>query len=110
MKVVLNLADGVALLADSWMVMAALVMKMETVTQRFGINISAKKSECLYVGSSESDVRVEDVQLRGQTMKTVGDFTYLGGVIACKRQVHIEHREEKSGSHQSVWHTKMSVL
>ena len=78
----LDFADDVALLADSWMVMAALVMKMEEVTQRFGINISAKKSEILYIGRGVSDVRVEDVQLRGQAMKTVEEFTYLGSVMA----------------------------
>ena len=38
-----NFADDVALLADSWMAMTALVLKMEEVTQRFGINISAQK-------------------------------------------------------------------
>ena len=40
-------------------------MKMEEVTQRFGINISAKKNEFLYIGRGVSQVRVEDVQLRG---------------------------------------------
>ena len=47
----IDFADDVALLADSWMVMAALLMKMEEVTQRFGIIISAKKSKILYIGS-----------------------------------------------------------
>ena len=64
------------------MVMNAMVMKMEEVTQRFGINISTKKSEILYIERGVSNIRVEDVQLRGQTMKTVEEFTYLGSVIA----------------------------
>ena len=38
----LDFADDLALLADLWMVMAALVIKMEQVTQRFSINIGAK--------------------------------------------------------------------
>ena len=67
----LNFADDVALLADLWMVISALVMKMEEMTQRFVNNISAKKSEFLYSGSGASDVRVVDVQLMWQAMKTV---------------------------------------
>ena len=45
--------------------MVALVVKMEQLTQRFGINISAKKSEILHIGRGASDIKVEDVQLRG---------------------------------------------
>ena len=77
----LDFADDVALLADSWLVMVAMVLRMEEVTQRFGINISARKSELLYIGRDEGDVRVEDISLRGQMMKKVGEFTYLGSVI-----------------------------
>ena len=65
MVVDLDFADNVTLLADSWMVMAALVMKMEQVTHRSGISISAKKSEILDIGRGKSDVRFEDLQLRG---------------------------------------------
>ena len=46
-----DFADDVALLADSW-----LVMKAEQITQSFGINIIAKKSEILYIGRRENDV------------------------------------------------------
>ena len=77
----LDFADDVALLADLWMVMVALVMNTEEVTQRFGININAKKSETLY-----SDVRVEDVQLREHAMKTLEEFTYLGSVMTSNRK------------------------
>ena len=52
-------------------------MRLEQLTQR-----SATKSEILYIDRGESDVRVEDVQLRGQAMKTVEVFTYLGSVMA----------------------------
>ena len=46
----LDFADDLALLAGSWMVLVGMVMRMELITQRFGINNSAKKSEMLYVG------------------------------------------------------------
>ena len=78
----LDFADDVALLADSWMVMVSMVMKMEQVTQRFGINISARKSEVLFIGRDEGDIRMEDIELRGQPMKQVNEFTYLGSVIS----------------------------
>ena len=77
----LDFADDVALLADSWLVMVSMVMRMEEVTQRFGINISAKKSEVLYIGRGEGDVRIEDMELRGQRMKQVEEFVYLGSVF-----------------------------
>ena len=64
----LDFADDVALLSNSWMAMAALLMKMEEVTQRFG-NIRAKNREILHIGRSASDVRVEDVQLKGLAIK-----------------------------------------
>ena len=37
-----------------------MIMKIEEVTQRFDINISAKKSEILYIGRGEGKVRVRD--------------------------------------------------
>ena len=49
--------------------------------QELRINISAKKSELLYIGRDEDNVRVEDISLRGQMMKQVEKFTYLGSVI-----------------------------
>ena len=55
---------------------------MEGMTQRFGIIISAKKSHILYIGRGVSDVGVEDVQLRGQAVKTVENFAYLGSMLA----------------------------
>ena len=45
-----DFADDVVLLADSWQVVVVIVLKMEEVTQRFGITISARKSEVLYIG------------------------------------------------------------
>ena len=41
----LDFVDDVELLADSWFVMVVMVMRMEQVTQRIYINISARKSE-----------------------------------------------------------------
>ena len=54
---------------------------MEEVTQRLGINISAKKSEVLYIGRKEGDVRVEGVKMRGRRMKLVEEFGYLEKVF-----------------------------
>ena len=98
MVVDFNVADDVALLADSWMVTAALVMKMEQVTQIFGINISAKKSEILYIGRGVSDFRVEDVQLIGQVMKTVEQFTYLGSLIVSNGKFTQDIERRRTGA------------
>ena len=61
----LDLADDVALLTDSWVLTVAMVMKIERTKQRFGINISARKSELLFIGRGEGDVRMGGLQLRG---------------------------------------------
>lgn len=58
----LDFADDIALLDDSWFVMVAMVMRMEQVTQRFCINISARKSEILFITQGEGNVRSEDIQ------------------------------------------------
>ena len=59
----------VALLADSWQVMVAILMRMEEVTQRV-----------LYIGRDERSLRV-DISLGGQAMKQVEELTYPGSVI-----------------------------
>ena len=46
----LDFAEDVALLANTWTILVGMVMRVKLVTQRFGINISAKKSEVMYVG------------------------------------------------------------
>jgi hypothetical protein len=77
----LDFADDVALLADTWLVLVGLVVRMEEVTQRFGINISVKKSEVMCIGRGAENLNVEDLEFRGQTMKQVEEFIYLGSTV-----------------------------
>ena len=77
----LDFADDVVLMADTWQVLAALVMKMEEVTQRVGISISQKKSEVMVVGRDQEQLRVEDVELRGERLKQTEEYIYLGSAI-----------------------------
>ena len=97
----LDFADDVALLADTWMVLVGMVMRMELVTQRFGINISAKKSEVVYVGRGSGDVRVEDVNLRGETIRQVSDFTYLGSVVTSDGKVKEDIEKRRAGARRA---------
>ena len=97
----LDFADDVALLADTWMVLAGMVMRMEMVTQRFGINISAKKSEVLYVGRGPGEVRVEDVTLRGETIREVGEFTYLGSVVTTDGKTMKDIEKRRAGARRA---------
>ena len=53
---------------------------LEEVTQSFGINISSRENELLYIGRNQGNVRVEDIALKSQMMKQVEEFTYLGSV------------------------------
>ena len=97
----LDFADDVALLADTWVVMVAMVMRMEQVTQRFGINVSAKKSEILYIGRGEGDVRIEDMELRGQRMKQVEEFVYLGSVFTSDGKFAQDIERRRAGATRS---------
>ena len=106
---VMDFADDVALLADSWMVLVGMVMRMELVTQKFGINISARKSEMLYVGRGQGNVRVEDLQLRGQTMKQVEEFTYLGSVVASDGRI-IQDVVKKGWSEKIIWLAETGIV
>ena len=97
----LDFAGDVALLADTWMVLVGMVMRMELVTQRFGINISAKKNEVVYVGRGSGDVRVEDVNLRGETIRQVSDFTYLGSVVTSDGKVKEDIEKRRAGARRA---------
>jgi len=56
----LDFADDVALLVDSLLVLMGKILKVkvEEVTQRFGTNISAKKSEILYIGKAKGNLKL----------------------------------------------------
>ena len=69
----LDFMDDDALMADTWMVLVRMMMRMKVVTQRFVINISTatKKSEVMYVGRRQGDVRVEDVNSRAHKKRDI---------------------------------------
>jgi hypothetical protein len=77
----LDFPDDVVLLADTWMVLVSLVARMEEVTQRLGINISIKKSEVMLVSREEVDLNVNQLEFRGECMKQVKEFKYLGSMF-----------------------------
>ena len=58
----LDFADNVELLEVSWFVMVTVIMRMEQVTKRFGINKRERKSEISFIGRGEGNVRIEDIQ------------------------------------------------
>ena len=61
------------------MVLARMRMSMKQVTQTLDINVSVKKTHNFYNGKEH--VMLHDLQLRGQTLKQVEKFTYLGSVF-----------------------------
>ena len=97
----LDFADDVALLADAWMILVGMVMRMELVTQRFGINISARKSEVMYVGRGQGNVRAEDIQIRGQTVREVEEFTYLGSVVTADGRINQDIERRRAGARRA---------
>ena len=65
-------------MAATQLVLAFLVMKMEEVTQRVGINISHKKSEVMVVTREQEQLSVEILELRGKRLKQTEEYMYLG--------------------------------
>ena len=78
------------------MVLMGMILKMEEVTQRFGIDISANKSEILYNDRGESNVRLREVSLRGQSMKQVEEFVNLGGVIPSNGKFALDIKKRRA--------------
>ena len=73
-----------------------MILKMEEVTQSLGINISANKSEILYNGRGEGNVRLHEVSLRGPSMKQVEEFVYLGGVILSNGKFALDIKKRRA--------------
>ena len=65
----LDFSGDVVLIKKTWQVLALLVVKMEEVTQRSGINISQTKSEVMVNGREQEQLRVENVGLREKILK-----------------------------------------
>jgi len=82
------------LMADTWLVLAALVVKMEEVTQRVGINISQKKSEVMVIGREQEQLRTENVELRGERLKQTEEYIYLGSAITSDGR-HVRDMERR---------------
>ena len=66
----IDFADDVVLTTDMWQVLAALVVKMEEVTQRMGINNSGKKIEVMMLETKTAQSR-ERGSREGGTERTV---------------------------------------
>ena len=62
------------------------------------INIGARKSEVLYIGRHEGSVRVQDISLRGQAMKQVEEFTYLGSVTTSDGKLVQDIQKRRAGA------------
>ena len=80
------------------MVLVVMVMRMEVVTQRFGINISAKKSGVMYVDRGSVNVRMEDVNLRRETIRKLSEFTYLGSVVTSDGKTREDIEKRRPGA------------
>ena len=58
----------------------------------------AKKSEVLYIRREEGNVRSEDMQLRGRTMKKNEKITYLRSVFAGDRNLMQDIERRRAGA------------
>ena len=106
----LDVADDVTLLTDSWLVMVALVKKMDEVSQRFGMNISAKKSVLLYIGRDEGNVILENIRLRDQTLKQAEEFTYVLNVAGSNGKTKQNVESRRAGATRGFGSLKATII
>ena len=57
-----------------------------------------RKSELQYIGRDKGDVGVDEVSLRGQMMKKVEEFTYLGSVITSDEKFTQDIERRRAGA------------
>ena len=84
-------------------------MRLEEVTQRFGIHKRAKKSEILYIGGGEGDVRAADIELRGQRMKQIEEFFYLDSVFTSDGKSIQDKERKRAGAEKAFGILKLRL-
>ena len=62
------------------------------------INISARKSEVLFIGRGEGDVRIKHLQLKGHPIKQVEEFTSLGNVVTTAGKCMQDIKRRRTGA------------
>ena len=71
------------------------------INEKLKIIINAKTIEVKYVDRGSGDVRVEDVNLRGETIKQVSEFTYLGSVVTSDGKTTEDIGKRRAGARRA---------
>ena len=73
-------ADDLVLICESEEALKETMIRLEEVTQRYGLNISVKKTKKLITGES-SDSNAAELSLRQEAVEQVDEFVYLGSAM-----------------------------
>ena len=85
-------ADDCGLNADSQEAMQRTMDKLSEACDAFGLTISIKKTEVLYqpVPGSQIDQEPPAIMVKGQALRTVNKFIYLGSALTSDTQLDVE--------------------
>ena len=73
-------ADDLVLICESEEALKETMIRLEEVTQKYGLNISVKKTKKLITGES-SDSNAAELSLRQEAVEQVDEFVYLGSAM-----------------------------
>ena len=76
----LRFADDIGLLTESEPDLQSLVTSVDTVSSRYGLQVSSAKTEVQQVGRVSQSI---NITLGTFTLTQVSDFVYLGETLSC---------------------------
>jgi len=85
----LKFGDDIALVAESGDDLQLLISKTDTESQRFGLTIITTKAEVQCISPMK---KLLDMEIKGEKLKQMTDFVYLGGKISDRRNIKSRHR------------------
>ena len=83
MIVHLMYADDMALLASSPEALQHMILKLEEVTQAWGMCISVPKTKIMSLSRPHGTQQMHDINIRGDNVGVVDEFVYLGSMLSC---------------------------
>ena len=100
----LEYADNMALLANNWSDLTAMLDSLSTCCKKLGLTISCKKTKSLAVLPPDNPATESPVPIHlfpeGEPIKVVSHFQYLGNIVQddCRMDTEISSRICKASS------------
>ena len=83
-------ADDMALLASNPEVLERMLLKLEEITQAWGMCISVPKTKIMTLSRPNGTQPLWPICIRGEHVESVDEFAYLGSQVSCDGSLHVE--------------------